>query len=92
MAERDTALLERFWSLHTAVLRRDGLDSRRRAGAADGLLVDRALTAAEVVIEARASLHRCLIAQGWAPPPGVVRDLEHDELLLSGPIGSGALA
>ena len=84
--------MERFWVLHTAVLRRDGLASRRRAGVPEDPALDRGLSAAEVVIEARASLHRCLIAQGWAPPPGVVRDLEHDELLLRAPVDSAVPA
>jgi hypothetical protein len=79
----DAAMLSRFWALHAAVLKRDGLEDRMRAGGVDEGLFDRSLAAAEGVLMARAALFRHLMEQGWRPPEVVVRDLVFDEVVLS---------
>lgn len=82
--DRDHALLTRFWALHAAVIRRDGIEARMRSGAPiDQEMLDRSLTAAEGVLEARAALYRHLMDNGWTPPDTVVRDLAYDEIVLS---------
>ena len=82
--DRDHALLSRFWALHAAVIRRDGLEDRLRSGiAVDQEMLDRSLAAAEGVLEARASLYRHLMDAGWTPPDTVVKDLVYDEIVLS---------
>ncbi len=82
--DRDHALLSRFWALHAAVIRRDGLEERMRSGLAiDQELLDRSLAAAEAVLEARAGLYRHLMQAGWTPPDTIVRDLVYDEIVLS---------
>ena len=82
--DRDHALLNRFWALHAAVIRRDGIEARLRSGLPiDQELLDRSLTAAEGVLEARAGLYRHLMASGWTPPEAVVKDLAYDEIVLS---------
>lgn len=80
---RDHELLDRFWALHAAVIRRDGLEERMRSGRLDQELLDRSLAAAEAVLEARAALFRHLMEAGWTPPPAVVKDLTYDEVVLS---------
>ena len=83
-AERDHELLARFWALHAAVIKRDGLEDRMRSQVpADEDLLDRSLAAAEGVLQARAGLYRHLIQTGWRPPERVVRDLEFDETVLA---------
>ncbi len=82
--DRDDALLSRFWALHAAIIRRDGLEQRMRSGMPlDQELLDRSLAAAEGVLEARAALYRHLMDTGWTPPDTVVRDLAYDEIVLS---------
>lgn len=80
---RDHELLDHFWALHAAVIRRDGLEDRMRSGQLDQDLLDRSLAAAEAVLEARAGLFRHLIDAGWTPPPAVVKDLDYDAIVLS---------
>lgn len=80
---RDHELLDHFWALHAAVIRRDGLEDRMRSGQLDQDLLDRSLAAAEAVLEARAGLFRYLMDAGWTPPPAVVKDLTYDEIVLS---------
>ena len=80
--DRDAALLSRFWALHAAIIKRDGLEQRMRAGAMDADLLDRSLAAAECVIEARTALYRHLMDAGWRPPDLVVRDVTYDEVVL----------
>lgn len=43
------------------------------------------LASAEAVLEARVMLFEHLVATGWAPPPGVERQLAVDALLLEQP-------
>ena len=82
--DRDHQLLSRFWALHAAVIKRDGLEERMRSGQPlDQDLLDRSLAAAEGVLEARAALFRHLIEIGWTPPDAVVKDLVYDEIVLS---------
>jgi hypothetical protein len=82
--DRDDELLSRFWALHAAIIRRDGLEERMRAGLPlDSDLLDRSLAAAEHVLEARAGLYRHLMDAGWTPPDEVVKDLVYDETVLS---------
>ena len=81
--DRDKGLLTHFWSLHAAVLKRDGLEDRMRAGPLDQELLDRSLAAAEGVLAARSALYRQLMSQGWTPPAALVRDLAYDEIVLS---------
>ena len=82
--DRDHALLSRFWALHAAVLRRDGLEERLRLVVApDRDLLERSLAAAEGVLTARAALFRHLMDIGWTPPESVVKDLLYDETVLS---------
>lgn len=83
-SDRDHELLSRFWALHAAVIKRDGLEERMRSGLPlDQDLLDRSLAASEGVLEARAALFRHLIAAGWTPPDAVVKDLVYDETVLS---------
>jgi hypothetical protein len=81
--DRDHELLSRFWSLHAAVVRRDGIEERLRSGQADTALLDRSLLAAEAVLEARVALYRCLMARGWRPPDSLVRDIAYDDAVLA---------
>jgi hypothetical protein len=82
--DRDHELLSRFWALHAAVIKRDGLEERMRSGLPlDQDLLDRSLAASEGVLEARAALFRHLIETGWTPPETVVKDLVYDEIVLS---------
>ena len=82
--DRDHELLSRFWALHAAVIRRDGIEDRMRSGAPiDQDLLDRSLAASEAVLEARAALYRHLMESGWTPPDTVVKDLVYDETVLS---------
>ena len=82
--DRDHALLDRFWALHAAVIRRDGIEARMRAGTPiDQEMLDRSLAAAEGVLEARAELYRHLMRNGWTPPASVVKDLAYDEIVLA---------
>ncbi len=82
--DRDHELLSRFWALHAAVIRRDGLEERMRSGApVDEELLDRSLAAAEGVLQARAALYRHLMDTGWTPPDALVRDIVYDEIVLS---------
>lgn len=80
--DRDAELLSCFWSLHAAIIKRDGLEERLRSGAADPALLDRSLAAAEGVLLARAGLYRHLMRSGWTPPDVVVRDVQYDEAVL----------
>lgn len=87
--DRDHELLSRFWALHAAVIRRDGLEERMRSGLPpDQELLDRSLAAAEAVLAARAALYRHLMSTGWTPPDVLVRDLTYDEIVLSEPDGA----
>jgi hypothetical protein len=82
--DRDHQLLARFWALHAAVIKRDGLEDRMRSGfPVDQDLLDRSLAAAGGVLQARAALFRHLMQAGWTPPDTVVRDLIYDEIVLS---------
>ena len=81
--DRDAALLTRFWALHAAIIRRDGLEDRMRGVTPDPELLDRSLAAAEAVIEARAALYRHLMEAGWRPPDVVVKDVAYDETVLA---------
>jgi hypothetical protein len=82
--DRDHALLARFWALHAAVIRRDGIEARLRSGLPmDQDLLDRSLAAAEGVLAARAALYRHLMESGWTPPDALVKDLVYDEIVLS---------
>ena len=82
--DRDDELLARFWALHAAIIKRDGLEERMRSGLPlDQDLLDRSLSAAEGVLAARAALYRHLMQQGWSPPETVVRDLAYDEIVLT---------
>lgn len=82
--DRDHELLDRFWALHAAVVKRDGLEDRMRSDLPlDQELLDRSLAAAEGVLVARAALYRHLIDRGWTPPDSVVKDLAYDEIVLS---------
>jgi hypothetical protein len=87
--DRDHELLARFWGLHAAIVRRDGLEDRMRQGPVDEELLDRSLLAAEAVLQARAALYRHLMQAGWTPPDTVVKDLTYDEIVLSE--GDGAV-
>lgn len=71
-----------MWAFHAAVQRRDGVEARLRRGELDADLYDRSLTAAEAVMESRLALYRFLIAEGWTPPPAVVRDISYDDEVL----------
>lgn len=75
-------LHQAVWAYHAAVQRRDGVEARLRRGEMDADLYDRSLTAAEAVTEARVNLYKLLISEGWTPPPGLVHDIEHDDVLL----------
>lgn len=87
--DRDHVLLDRFWALHAAVIRRDGIEARMRSGLPiDQEMLDRSLTAAEGVMEARSALFRHLMEAGWTPPDTVVKDLLYDETVLSQPDGA----
>jgi hypothetical protein len=77
----------RFAQLDRAVAARDVLERRLAADPHDDVLRRRSLAACEQVLRARAALHRCLMRQGWRPPPHVVRALLDDELLLDEPLG-----
>lgn len=77
----------RFAQLDRAVVSRDALEHRLSADPRDEALRWRSLAACEQVLRARAALYRCLMRQGWRPPPRVVRDLLDDELLLEEPLG-----
>lgn len=81
-ADRDPELLTCFWALHAAIIRRDGIEARLRAGQHDPDLLERSLPAAEAVIAARTGLYRHLISRGWTPPNTVVQDLSYDETVL----------
>jgi hypothetical protein len=82
--DRDGELLARFWALHAAIIRRDGLEERMRSGIPlDQEMLDRSLVAAEAVIDARTQLYRHLMASGWTPPESLVKDLAYDEIVLS---------
>ncbi len=81
--DRDQELLSRFWEFHAALVRRDGLEDRIRAGDLDPSLLERSLPAAEAVIAARSRMYRCLMRQGWSPPPSIVQDLAYDDTVLS---------
>lgn len=82
--DRDQALLSRFWALHAAVIRRDGIEARMRSGLPiDQEMLDRSLAAAEGVLSARSALYRHLMQSGWTPPEAVVKDLDYDEVVLS---------
>ena len=88
-ADRDDELLARFWALHAAIIKRDGLEERMRGSLpADSDLLDRSLAAAEDVLQARAALYRYLMDAGWRPPDTVVKDLVYDEVVLSQPDGT----
>ena len=80
--DRDAELLTCFWSLHAAIIKRDGIEERLRSGPADEVLLDRSLAAAEGVLLARAGLYRHLMRSGWTPPSTVVKDLVYDEVVL----------
>jgi hypothetical protein len=83
-ADHDHTLLSRFWALHAAVIRRDGLEERMRSGLPlDEDLLARSLAAAEGVLAARGALYRHLMEAGWTPPEPVVKDLLYDEIVLS---------
>ena len=82
--DRDDELLLRFWALHAAIIKRDGLEDRMRSELPlDQELLDRSLAAAEGVLEARTALYRYLIEQGWTPPDTIVRDLAYDQIVLT---------
>jgi hypothetical protein len=81
--DRDAGLLSCFWALHAATIRRDGLESRMRAGQLDEDTLDRSLAAAEAVLSARTALYRQMMSLGWTPPDTVVRDVEYDEIVLA---------
>lgn len=81
--DRDADLLGRFWVLHAAILKRDGLEARMRTGAADEELYERSLAASEAVLAARSALYRYLMSQGWTPPDATVKKLAYDETVLS---------
>lgn len=86
--DRDAELLTCFWALHAAVIRRDGIEERIRAGELERELLDRSLYAAEAVIAARTELYRHLMSRGWTPPSGVLEDLAFDAEVLRQPGGS----
>ncbi len=81
--DRDAGLLSCFWALHAATIRRDGLESRMRAGQLDEDTLDRSLAAAEAVLSARTALYRHMMSLGWTPPDTIVRDVEYDEIVLA---------
>ncbi len=82
--DRDHELLSRFWALHAAIIRRDGIEEKLRSGlAVDQEMLDRSLAAAEGVLQARAALYRHLMESGWTPPDTIVKDLVYDEIVLS---------
>ena len=82
--DRDHQLLSRFWALHAAVIKRDGLEDRMRSGVpVDQDLLDRSLAAADGVLQARSALFRHLMDAGWTAPDPVIRDLVYDEIVLS---------
>lgn len=81
--DKDADLLDHFWVLHAAILKRDGLEARMRSGAPDEELCDRSLAASEAVLAARSGLYRHLMSQGWTPPETTVKDLAYDETVLS---------
>lgn len=88
-SERDHELMARFWALHAAVIRQDGLEERMRSGTPlDQDMLDRSLAAAEAVLDARTSLYRHLMASGWTPPEALVKDLAYDEVVLSADDGA----
>jgi hypothetical protein len=70
------------WAFHSALQRRDGVEARVRRGEHDPDLLDRSLTAAEAVVQARIELYRLLIDDGWIPPPSVASDLAYDDEVL----------
>jgi hypothetical protein len=80
--EKDAGLLSAFWALHAATIRRDGLETRMRAGQLDEDTLERSLAAADAVLSARTALFRQLMSMGWTPPDAVVKDVEYDEILL----------
>jgi hypothetical protein len=75
-------LHQAVWAYHAAVQRRDGVEARLRRGEIDADLYDRSLSAAEAVTEARITLYKLLIDEGWTPPVAVAQDLAHDTALL----------
>jgi hypothetical protein len=87
-SDRDAELLSCFWQLHTAVLRRDGLEQRFRSGQLDADVLARSMSASEQVLAARTALYRHLMDLGWKAPDTVVRDVTLDEDLLEEISGS----
>jgi hypothetical protein len=71
-----------LWAFHTAVQRRDGVESRLRRGEIDADLYDRSLHASEAVMASRLGLYRLLIEQGWIPPSQVLQDIAYDDSVL----------
>lgn len=84
----DDPLLPLLAAYHAAVIRSDGLQEKLRTSLGDADLLDRSLTAAEQVIEARAALYRGLMDLGWTPPDVVVDNLRTDLEVLRLPGGS----
>lgn len=80
-------LFQRCASLEHAVTCRDTLERRLREQPHSASVRLRSLTACEQVLRARTGLYRCLIREGWQPPPHVVRAMLDDELLLDEPSG-----
>lgn len=78
----EDVLHEAIWKLHDALVRRDGIEQRLRAGDPDPALYDRSLLASEAVLHARMLLYRVLLEQGWTPPPSVATQLQLDSHLV----------
>ena len=83
----DDELLLRSAQLARAVRDRDALEEQLERSPDDPLVRRLSLAACERVLERRSALHRCLIRQGWTPPPGVVRHLLEDEVIVREGVG-----
>ena len=80
-------LLRRFGLLERAVADRDDLERQLLADPSSELVRARSLTACELVLRRRTELYRCLMREGWVPPPRLVDEMLDDELLVDEPLG-----
>ncbi|HVE97858.1 MAG TPA: hypothetical protein VNA12_01615 [Mycobacteriales bacterium] len=87
MSDRITAELVRCLEEYQAAM----LELEDRRGAADPSSAERVrleVEAAEQAILARLALYRCLVNQGWRPPPSVATVLDRDVTVVRMPVGS----
>ena len=83
----DEELLRLTAQLARAVRDRDTLEEQLESRPDDPLVRRLSLAACERVLQQRNALHRCLIRQGWTPPPSVVRHLLEDEVIVREGVG-----